>query len=154
MDLLGRKLGMANGQVFIGFLEEIQRSIALAREAGGLDGLAREVEAVVNRLGEVAMHIGQIAMSSKFKVAFSFAFPFMETMGDVIMAWMLLWRATLAKHKLDDGAKKKDIEFYEGQLKTAEFFVYTILPGTLGKMNGIVSSNESAIEISEAAFGG
>jgi alkylation response protein AidB-like acyl-CoA dehydrogenase len=154
MDLLGRKLGMANGQIFIGFLEEIQKIIALAREAGGLDGLAREVETAVNRLGEVAMSIGQTAMSSKFKVAFSFAFPFMETMGDVIMAWMLLWRATLAKQKLDDGAKKKDIEFYEGQLKTAEFFIYTILPGTLGKMNGIVNSNESAVEISEAAFGG
>jgi hypothetical protein len=43
-------------------------------------------------------------------------------MGDVIMAWMLLWRAVLAKQKLDDGAKKKDVDFYEGQLKTADFF--------------------------------
>ena len=93
-------------------------------------------------------------MSAQFKVAFAAAFPFLEVMGDVIMAWMLLWRAVLAKQKLDNGAKKKDVDFYEGQLKTAEFFIQTILPATLGKMDGIVKSNASAIEISDAAFGG
>ena len=100
------------------------------------------------------MHIGKTAMSSQFKIAFAFAFPFLEVMGDVIMAWMLLWRAALAKQKLKEGAKKKDIDFYEGQIKTAEFFIYTILPATLGKMNAIIKSNGSAVEISEAGFGG
>jgi alkylation response protein AidB-like acyl-CoA dehydrogenase len=154
MDLLGRKLGLLKGQVFINFLGEIQKIIALARETGGLEELALEVETAVGRLGEVAMSLGRRAMSPKFKAAFSFAFPFLETMGDVIMAWMLLWRATLAKQKLDSDAKKKDIEYYEGQLKSAEFFIHTILPSTLGKMNGIVNGNESAVDISEAAFGG
>ena len=82
------------------------------------------------------------------------AFPFLEGTGDVGMAWMLLWRAALAKGKLDDGAKKKDVDFYEGQLKTAEFFILTLLPATIGKMNSIVKSNGAAIEISEAGFGG
>ncbi|MGD8445867.1 MAG: acyl-CoA dehydrogenase C-terminal domain-containing protein, partial [Desulfobacterales bacterium] len=49
---------------------------------------------------------------------------------------------------------KKDVEFYEGQLKSAEFFILTILPTTLGKMDSIVKCNGSAVEISEAAFGG
>jgi hypothetical protein len=100
------------------------------------------------------MHLGTTAMSPKFKVAFAFAFPFLEVMGDVIMAWMLLWRAALANQKLESGPKKKDVAFYEGQLKTAEFFIQTILPATLGKMDGIVKSSSSAIDISEAAFGG
>ena len=154
MDLLGRKLGMVNGRVFMNFLGEIQKTIAMARETKGLEELTAEVERGVNRLGEVALHIGKSALSPKFKVAYAHAFPFMEVMGDVVMAWMLLWRAALAKQKLDDGVKKKDVDFYEGQLKTAEFFIHTILPATLGKMNSIVKSNGSAVEISEAAFGG
>jgi alkylation response protein AidB-like acyl-CoA dehydrogenase len=154
MDLLGRKLGMVNGRVFMNFLGEIQKTIAMARETKGLEELTAEVERAVNRLGEVALHIGKSALSAKFKVAFAHAFPFMEVMGDVVMAWMLLWRAVLAKQKLDDGVKKKDVDFYEGQLKTAEFFIHTILPATLGKMNSIVKSNGSAVEISETAFGG
>ena len=45
-------------------------------------------------------------------------FLFLEVMGDLVLAWMLLWRAALAKQELDGDAKKKDVEFYEGQLKT------------------------------------
>ena len=154
MDLLGRKLGMEKGRVFMNFLSEIQKTIALARGMNGLEEIAVEVEKAVNSLGETAMHLGKSAMSPQFIVAFAFAFPFLEVMGDVIMAWMLLWRAALAKQKIEAGAKSKDIEFYQGQLKTAEFFIHTILPATLGKMNGIVRGNGAAVEISEAAFGG
>jgi len=106
------------------------------------------------RLGEVALHIGKSALSPRIKVAFAHAFPFLEVMGDAVMAWMLLWRAALAKQKLENGARKKDVDFYEGQVKTAEFFIQTILPTTMGKMNSIIKSNVSAIEISKAAFGG
>ena len=154
MDLLGRKLGMDKGQVFINFLGEIQKTVALAKETPGLEAITAEVEKAVNRLGEVAMHLGTTAMSAQFKLAFAAAFPFLEVMGDVIMAWMLLWRAALAQEKLTAGPRKKDIDFYEGQVKTAEFFIHTLLPATLGKMDGIVKSNSSAIEISDAAFGG
>ncbi|MGD8715458.1 MAG: acyl-CoA dehydrogenase C-terminal domain-containing protein, partial [Desulfobacterales bacterium] len=153
-DLLGRKLGMLKGQVFINLLAEIQKTTAMARETGQLGELANEVEIAVNRLGEVAMQLGKTAMSPQFNLAFAFAFPFLEVMGDVIMAWMLLWRSALAQQKLAKGAKKKDIDFYEGQIKTAEFFIHCVLPTTLGKMNSILKSNRSPMEISEAAFGG
>jgi len=154
MDLLGRKLGMGKGRVFMNFLGEIQKTILLASGTQGLDGITAEFESAVNRLGEVALHIGKSALSPEVKVAFAHAFPFLEVMGDVVMAWMLLWRAALSKQKLDDGAKKKDVVYYEGQLKTAEFFMQTILPTTMGKMNSIAKGNGSAVEISEAAFGG
>lgn len=154
MDLLARKLGMDKGQVFINFLGEIQKTIAMARENADLDEMANEMENAVSKLGEVAMSIGQKAMSPEFKAAFAFAFPFLEVMGDVIMAWMLLWRAALAQHKLTAGPKRKDVDFYEGQIKTADFFIHSILPATLGMMNGIVKGNGAAVEISEAAFGG
>jgi alkylation response protein AidB-like acyl-CoA dehydrogenase len=154
MDLLGRKLGLAKGQVFINFLGEIQKVIAMARENNEMAELADEVEVAANRLGEVAMNLGQNAMSPRFTTAFAFAFPFLEVMGDVIMAWMLLWRAALAQQQLTAGPRKKDVDFYEGQIKTAEFFIHTVLPTTLGKMNGIVKCNGAAVEISEAAFGG
>jgi len=154
MDLLGRKLGMDKGQVFMNFLEEIQKTIAQAKSEDGLDEMTAEFEKAVNRLGEVALHIGKSALSPKFKVAFAHAFPFLEVMGDVVMGWMLLWRAALARQNLNNGAKKKDVDFYEGQVKTAEFFIQTLLPITMGKMNAIVMGSGAAVEISEAAFGG
>jgi hypothetical protein len=51
-------------------------------------------------------------------------------------------------------AKNKDAAFYDGQLKSAEFFIHTILPVTLGKMNAIMGGNSAAVEIDEKSFGG
>ncbi len=154
MDLLARKIGMKKGTVFMNFLGEIQKTIALAKEIEGLTELAEKLEAATNRLGETAMNIGQMAMSPDFKVAFAHSLPFLYAMGDTIMAWMLLWRAVVASQKLNNGAKKKDIAFYEGQLKTAEFFIRTELPLTMGKMEAIQGGCKAAMEISDEGFGG
>jgi hypothetical protein len=75
-------------------------------------------------------------------------------MGDTIMAWMLLWRATIADAKLTAGSRKKDLAFYTGQIKTADFFINTELPVTLGKMNAIEGASAAAVEIEDDAFGG
>ncbi|MBC2717625.1 MAG: acyl-CoA dehydrogenase [Desulfobacteraceae bacterium] len=167
MDLLGRKMGMKKGAIFMQFLGEIQKVIAQAKETKGLEGLAELLETAVNRLGGVAMHIGQTAMSLDFKVAFSHAMPFLDVMGDVIMGWMLLWRANVSAPKLAEILgdlegdariekinKNKNAAFYEGQVKSAEYFIQTIIPVTLGKMTSIEASSKAIVEIPEVSFGG
>ena len=129
--------------------------------------MAAAVEHARTRLSEVAIHLGKTAISPQLKVAFAHAHPFLDVMGDVIMAWMHLWRANAALPKLEKlaggtdaeavkqkVAKNKDAAFYDGQLKSAEFFIHTILPSALGKMNAIMAGNPAAIEIDERSFGG
>ena len=154
MDLLARKLGMKKGKVFMSFLGKIQQAAARAKVFEELAPLADKVEQAVNRLGETALSIGQKAMSPEIKTAFAHAFPLLDVMGDVIMAWMLLWRASVAQEKLSNGAKKKDVSFYEAQIQTAEFFIRTVLPVTLGKMDSIVDGSDAAVAISENGLGG
>lgn len=154
MDLLGRKLGMNNGKPFMDLLFEMQKTIAMTKSVSGLEDFTAKVEEAVNKLGEVALHMGMTVFSEKVLNAFAFAYPFMEVTGDVVMSWMLLWRATIAARKLEKGAKKKDAAFYEGQLKSAEFFLNSILPITLSKMKTILVTNGAAVEISEDSFGG
>jgi len=173
MDLLGRKLGMNKGKPVMDLFSEIQKTIAKAKGTHGLEKLAENVEKSLNKLGEVAMHIGATAMSPKVLTAFAFAYPFLEASGDVIMAWMLLWRAVIAAPKLEkiigstgleEGInylerrakieKDKNAAFYEGQVKSAEFFINAMLPVTFGKMKAILESSNAAIEIPEVSFGG
>ena len=167
MDLLGRKLGMKKGTVFIDFLNEIKAAIVRAREIPRLEDPAIRVEKTLNRLSEIAMHLRKTAFSKDMKLAFAYAHPFLEVVGDVIMAWMLLWRATVAVPKLEKlagsadesaiqskVAKNKDAAFYDGQLKAAEFFISSMLPAAVGKMNAIALSNPAAIDIHEKSFGG
>jgi hypothetical protein len=167
MDLLGRKLGMKGGIVFMNFMQEIQKITGQAKEIGSLTEMANRVDEAVNRLGEVAMHLGKTAMSPDIKVAFAYAKPFLDVMGDVCVAWMLLWRAAIAVPKLEKLAggldskvryakaiKNKDAAFYEGQLQSARYFINSILPITMGKMNAIEAGDPATVEIPEAAFGG
>ncbi|MDX2448408.1 MAG: acyl-CoA dehydrogenase [Desulfobacterales bacterium] len=154
MDLLGRKLGMNEGKPIMDLLGEVQSVIATAKAIPSLAALAEGLTETVNKLGEVAMHMGKTAMSEKAMDAFAFAYPFMEVMGDVSMAWMLLWRASIAAKRLEEGAKKKDQAFYEGQTRSAEFFILSILPTSVGKMNAILNGNDAVTQISEDAFGG
>jgi hypothetical protein len=154
LDMLGRKIGMKKGTVFMNFLGEIQKTISRAKEIEQTKSLAVKMEAAMNRLGEVALHLGKKAMSAEFKVAFAHSLPFLHVIGDVIMAWMLLWRAAVAAMKLSQKPKKKDLAFYEGQIRTAEFFICTELEATMGKMNAITGDCAAAIHILDEGFGG
>jgi hypothetical protein len=154
LDMLGRKLGMKEGAVFMNFLGEVQKTAAQAKQIEQTQELAVKVEAAANRLGEVALHLGKRAMSAEFKVAFAHSLPFLYVIGDTIMAWMLLWRALTAATQLSSSTKKKDNAFYEGQIKTAEFFIRTELAATMGKMNAIADGCAAAIQIPDEGFGG
>ncbi|WP_319407776.1 acyl-CoA dehydrogenase [uncultured Desulfosarcina sp.] len=154
MDLLGRKLGMNKGKPIMDLMVEIQKTIAQAKAIDNLKDYAVRVEKALNRLGEIAMHLGATAMSPKVMSAFAFAHPFMEASGDVVMAWMLLWRGVVAATQLEKGAKKKDQAYYEGQVKSVQYFTQAVLPITMGKMDAIMNTSEAAVEIAEDAFGG
>ena len=153
MDLLGRKLGQKKGKAIMDLLGEMQKTIADAKEIDEVSDSAAKVEQGLNRLSEVAMHIGQKAMSEEFLKAFANSYPFMEVCGDVILAWMLLWRGNVAASKLAK-AKKKDKAFYEGQIKTLQYFVNSVLPITQGKMNMLMDLDGTAAEIEDECFGG
>jgi hypothetical protein len=87
-------------------------------------------------------------------------------MGDVCMAWMHLWRASAALPRLEKVAKSSDVDviretvsknkdaaFYDGQLKTAEYFIRAVLPITMGRLNAIAGTCAAAVEIHENSFG-
>ena len=154
MDLLGRKLGLNKGQAFRDLLDEMSKTAGTVKGISGLEGLASALENVIGRLEELALHMGRTARSEKMMNAFAVAYPFMEVTGDTVMAWMLLWRAGVAAQKLENGAKKKDVAFYEGQVRSARFFINSILPVTLGKMSAILADDGTIVEISEDSFGG
>jgi len=151
MDLLGRKLGLLQGKPIMDLFGEMQKAIATAKEIPALEKEAAKVEEVVNKLAEVAVHMGQTAMSEKVLDAFANAHPFQDATGDAMMAWMHLWRATIAATKLEK-AKKKDIPFYNGIIKSLQYYVETKLPITIGRFNALMNTSGVAVEIEDACF--
>ncbi|HEX7678045.1 MAG TPA: acyl-CoA dehydrogenase, partial [Thermoanaerobaculia bacterium] len=114
MDLFGRKLGQNGGKPIIDLGEEIRRVIAAASEVDRIAPMAEKLEGALVRLEEAARHMGVTAMYGNLLTAAAHASPFLEVCGDVIVGWMLLWRARIAAQALGNGGKEKDSAFYEG----------------------------------------
>jgi alkylation response protein AidB-like acyl-CoA dehydrogenase len=153
IDLLSRKLGMKKNKLFLTLISEILKTIADAKKISGIKNMAVSVEDAVNKLSRVAIKMDQTAKGKDIFKAYSFASLFLEVTGDITMAWMLLWRAMIAQKKLNTAPRKKNIDFYDGQLKSAQFFIRSFLPVTLGKMDSIMDSCSAAVDISDEAFG-
>jgi len=153
MDLLGRKLGQNKGQPMMDLLAEIQATLAAAKAVPRTAPFAEKVESMLNKLGEVAMHMAPMPCPTRFSRPLPSP-PVPRGLRDMVMAWMLLWRARIAAERLAAGAKEKDALFYEGQIKSVEFFTHTILPVTFGKMKAILDANSAIVDIPEDAFGG
>jgi hypothetical protein len=152
MDLLGRKLGQNGGRPINDLNEEIRAAVSAAEDVPRTSGLAETFEPALVKLEEVARHMGMTALYGDLTAAAAHAQPFLEVCGDVVVGWMLLWRARIAAEALAAGAK--DTAFYEGQILGAEFFMKTLLPQAVGRMEGILSGCNIANEMSEDAFGG
>ncbi len=166
MDLIGRKLAMNSGRAFAFFLSQMKQTVETASGIDGIEGLVNRVSNAVTRLEALAKDIGDRARSSRVLNAYAFAHPFLDVTGDVTFAWMHLWRASVAAPKLLKKAgsmdtesivraagKNKDAAFYAGQIDTARFFINTLLPATLGKMDAVMEGDTCVEDIPEISLG-
>ena len=153
MDLLGRKLGLNNGRAFKDLLGEIKETIHTATGIQALTSLAGSLDQTLDELTAVAESLAGAMGSGGILDAFAQAHPFLDVTGDTIMAWMLLWRAVVAAQKLEGTPKKKDMDFYEGQISSARFFITSVLPVTRGKIGAILAGDAVVNQMSDAAFG-
>ncbi|MBF0102615.1 MAG: acyl-CoA dehydrogenase [Desulfobacterales bacterium] len=168
IDLLGRKLTFKQGKPFMDFLHMIQDTINTACSIEGLETMCSEFKTVFQRFTELSEYMGRaISRPDQILNAYAFAHPYLEVTGDITMAWMHLWRSSLAMSKLQQITgeknseklkstveKNKEAAFYYGLLKSAQFVIYTLLPVTMGKMNAIFQTNGAAVEIPDVSFGG
>ncbi|THB75944.1 MAG: acyl-CoA dehydrogenase [Desulfobacteraceae bacterium] len=153
MDLLGRKIPMAGHRLFHLLLEEIDSTVENALSLGQLKAEGQALKQASDELKKTVERILSSDSDQDLLVSLAHASQLLEVFGDVILAWMLLWRGTIALKCLNCKPKKKWIDFYSGQLKSARFYYSTILPVTFGKMDVIQKSGDAAIEISDSEFG-
>jgi len=73
--------------------------------------------------------------------------------GDLVVGWLLLRQAEVAKAALDAGtASAKDQKFYEGKIAAASFFARTVLPKIAAERQIAEATDNSLMDVSEDAF--
>jgi alkylation response protein AidB-like acyl-CoA dehydrogenase len=170
LDLVGRKLGRKKGTSFLHLLGEMNAIVAKYKDQALLKDIANDVQAALNMLSDTGMFFANSAMAGKFLIPIANAYPFLMTMGKIILACLLLWEAGVAREKLDvickgksvdpaDLAKVKelakdhaDAAFYSGKLSSARYFIKHVLPEAESAVKSIKSEDLSMIEIPNEGF--
>jgi alkylation response protein AidB-like acyl-CoA dehydrogenase len=152
LDFFFRKIVKDGGRA-IGLLGKEIKTFA---ETGGAH--APEKEALIKALGDLNAIIATLvahAMESQtdpekiYTVGLNTSRCLMAV-GDIITAWLLLRQADIALAKIPNAGK--DLEFYNGKIASAKFFVTNYLPHITADRKIVEATDNSIMNISDAAF--
>ena len=152
LDFFFRKIVKDGGRA-IGLLGKEIKTFA---ETGGAH--AAEKEALLKALGDLNAIIATLvarAMESQtdpekiYTVGLNTSRCLMAV-GDIITAWLLLRQADIALERIPNAGK--DLEFYNGKIASAKFFVTNYLPHITADRKIVEATDNSIMNISDAAF--
>jgi alkylation response protein AidB-like acyl-CoA dehydrogenase len=154
LDLFFRKIVRDQGMTLMRFAEGILEYVK-----GGSDEFAFERQELGQALEQVQNHVGTLVNHSVasmqepseiYKVGFR-TNALLESLSEVIMAWLLLEHAEIALAKLPD-ATGADAAFYEGKIASARFFVREALPKVAVRTAGAEAEDGWLMDVPDAAF--
>lgn len=169
IDLLGRKLPMANGEIFKFVLNEIDKTVAEAATVHYLKKYAEIVKFARENLAKAVEYLLKLIKEGKAPEAYLSASPMLEVTGDTLLGWLHLQQLVIADKKLADIIKSNNIKsdsdlkqlinsnkeaaFYSGKTHSAGFFITKVLMLQEAKVKSIMNEAKDALEIENAAFG-
>ena len=157
-DFFFRKIVRNNGVALGALSAEIA---AFLESIAGEGRLKEERDAVQRALenfgGMVAAMVGQLTSSQEdirnlYKVGQNTT-RLLLSAGDLLVGYLLLRQASVALDKLDENRlPAADRAFYEGKPAVARFFALTVLPELAARRAVVESTDNSLMDVSEAAF--
>jgi alkylation response protein AidB-like acyl-CoA dehydrogenase len=140
----GRALGLLGKEIAAftatgGALAEEKAALAKTLEdlnamTGTLVGFAMESQENVEKISKAGLNTTRLLMS----------------VGEVIIAWLLLRQAEIAIEKSANPGR--DADFYAGKIASAKFFVRTVLPHIKAELKIVLGETGELMEIPEGAF--
>ncbi len=164
LDLLGRKMRVKHGGLFLTWLQETNSQLERLKGHAELGKIANEVDGAKNALAEAAFSFTTLGKQDP-EYPLLHATPYLRMFGLVESARLLLEQADIAYEKLtglwsarsidagDKAARQElaashdDARFFENKLATAAFFAHQLLPEVGGLLKSIKSQDRSALDI-------
>lgn len=143
MDLLGRKLRMKGGMIFMNWIQAVTKELNAAK-GKGLDAEVAELSKAADTTGAAAMHLAQMAFQNKVHGAMLYASPFLTLMGTLILGIHALRQALVASEALAAGSP--EVAFYKGKILNLKHYVSQILPSAVALSKTIRSTDESCLD--------
>lgn len=142
MDLVGRKLRIGGGALFIEWMNEANGALSQAGDAGFV-AQAGALGKAVQQLAGAAMHLAGLGKARKVEAAMAQAYPFLRMFGTVLLGMEALEQAVVAQRL---AAERGPSPLLTGKLRNLDFFVASLLPQAIGLGKSITSGDESCLD--------
>ena len=166
LDLLGRKLSMKGGMLFMYYMQELSATIEKLKADEKFADMGAQLEQAQGWLASLVMEFGQMGKSkdpAQMIVPILNATPFLNMFGHVVMAEILADQAMIAQNMLDVYCKEKGCEdskavrklveesdeakYLYGKVQGAKWFLNNQLPEVEALMKAMKNKDVSAMKM-------
>ncbi|MEE2787141.1 MAG: acyl-CoA dehydrogenase [Myxococcota bacterium] len=137
LDLLGRKVTMANGAALMVLMARMQATMMEASQHDALVNYVEQLRAVSQRLGQTTMALSQVAIRGEYERFLANATPFLHALGHTVVAWLWLVQGIVITRQLE---QKPSDAYLLGKRQTMQYFFQWELPkvdGWLGVLEPV-----------------
>ena len=150
MDLLGRKVGMEQGRAFELLVAKMGETAAEA-QASGSKLLHEFGEALNAAMAHAGITTRALLSGRDANLMLANASVYLEMLGHVVIAWVWLRQAVLARRALA-AAQATDKDFYQGKLQACQYFFRYELPRTAAQNELLRRLDPTCLEMRDEWF--
>jgi butyryl-CoA dehydrogenase len=152
LDLLGRKMVMKGGKAGQFYLQEVEQTIAQAREVSALAPYALRLQEALEKLQEVTARLVQLSREKGPEFFLADATLYLEFFGIIAVAWQWLVQALVGLKILEKKLSEDENSFYQGKFQTFLYFFHYELPKIEGLVRRLMEGDGLTVEIKTELF--
>ena len=151
LDLLGRKAMAGDGAALKRLMTRIAQVCVAAGQDEALTGMADQLATAAAQVIEASRAAGARMAAGEVRLALANASDYMTALGHVVIGWMWLWQAMVARRALA-GASDADRDFYLGKVQACRYFFATEVPRVAHLAQRVRDAEPTAYEMQDAWF--
>jgi len=162
LDLLGRKIAMKGGMLYMNFLSDLGAFLEAHKSHEKLGSCVQELARYKAVLEEVSGVFMTKSLTGDMLFPISHATPYLRMFSEVVCSWLLLEQAVIAQERFDAICKEKgatgeeaqkklaaeneEAKFYAGKVSSMRFYITQILPDVEAKARSVKSEDRTVLD--------
>jgi hypothetical protein len=166
MDFILRKVPMNGGEVFEGFLTQMDEVLELAAARPDLRRYAEQMRKTRDGLGLLARNLTRDQSQNTLRNRLLAATSLLEVAGDTFIAYFLLWGAVVAEKKIAEKGglpgdpeslavafeRDPELAHLAGKTSIARHFIAGVLPEVDGRIDSLNWKDASVCAMADASM--
>ncbi len=128
LDLITRKVPMNKMKGYSATINEIYKTIELAKQYDSLSEFTLQLNEAVDTLKQTTEAVLTAMATKNIDLALANSVKYLELFGHVIIAWLWLKQGIVATKALAEQPHQADEYFYKGKLQALQYFYHFELP--------------------------